>query len=305
MGSKSSPVSQTTTFTPRGSQLFDVAQDRALQFAANPPSLPDFPLIEPFTTEQTQGQNMVLGAAGGSISDIAGQAANSSRFLSGDVLYPESNPALQGYIDAAIRPITEQFTQSVLPGIRGNAVTTGNFGSSRQGIAEGIASQGYQRAVGDTSAKIASQGYGQGLDAFTKNLQLAPQTQQTQLAPGLATSGVGDVRQALLQAMRGEEASRSTYDEMLPLLIARELTGIGAAMPGGTSTTEATTAKPNPWMQGAGIGLTGLSLLSMLNPATAGIGALGGMLGGLGGAVGGPSSYYGMGNVSVPLFGGR
>lgn len=284
MGKKSQPVAQTTSFTPRGSGLFDVAESNALKFAANPPQLPNFPLIEPFTAEQTQGQEMALAAAGGAQTDLASRGANMARFLSGDVLYPESNPALQGYMDAAVRPITEQFTQSVLPNIRNSAVSTGNFGSSRQGIAEGVASQGYTRAVGDTTAKIASQGYGQGLDAFLKNLQLMPTTMASQTIPALTTSGVGDVRQALLQAMRGEQASRSTYDDMLPLLLARELTGIGAAMPGGTSTTTATGPQANPLMAGAGGAMSGAMMGNMMLP---GLGAI------LGGLAGGGLGYFG------------
>lgn len=282
MGNKSpTPVAQTTTFTPGGQSYFDLAQPFAQQFASAPPQMPDFPLVAGFDPAQIQGQEMALGAASGPQTNIASNAATMAQFLSGDVLYPESNPALTGHINAAVRPITEQLTQNILPNIRNTAESTGNFGSSRQGIAEGLASQGASRAVGDTTSRIASQAYGQGLDAFTKNLQLAPQTAALQTIPALTTSGVGDVRQALAQQMLGEQTQRFNWEQMLPLLMARELTGIGAAIPGGTSTTTATTAQPNKLMGGLGGALSGAMLGNMLFPG-AGL-----FLGaGLGGAAG-------------------
>lgn len=89
-----------------------------------------------------QGMNQLLGA--------------------GDVT---NNPYLQAAMDAAIRPVTEQFTEQVMPGIKSAAMTAGQMGGSRQGIAEGIASRGYMDTIADMTAQMGSQAYGQGLNA--------------------------------------------------------------------------------------------------------------------------------------------
>lgn len=254
-------ATQTTkAVNPAGDSLIELGLPFAKQFAASPPQLPTGPLVAGFDPLQTQGQNMVLGATGaqGGIADIGKQLAD---FLSGDVLRPESNPALSATIDAATRPITETLTQSTLPAIRGAASTTGNFGSSRQGIAEGLASQGASRAVGDTGAKIATAGYQSGLDALLKNLALLPQTSNLQLQPGMTTSGVGDVRQAMTQAQLGETNTRSTFDDLLPLIMAQNLIGLGASVPTRETTATANQPTANPWMQGAGLGIAGLGAL--------------------------------------------
>lgn len=140
-------------------------------------------------TAQQYAQDYALGPA-------LTQANNINKAVSfglGDVLYPETNPALRQTINAAIRPITESYTDTggVMSQIRDGAVNAGQFGSSRQGIAEGIAAGRYADAVGDTSAKIATEGYGKGLDTFSRTLAFAPQAIQAGLMPSNILSGIG------------------------------------------------------------------------------------------------------------------
>lgn len=99
--------------------------------------------------------------------------------LNPDILNADSNPYLKSYMDAAIRPLSEQHANVVMPGLAGGAVTAGGYGGSRQGIAEGLAAQGLQQASGDVTAKIGSEGYGQGLQAMLGGLGAA-NTQQGQ-----------------------------------------------------------------------------------------------------------------------------
>jgi hypothetical protein len=124
------------------------------------------------------------------------QANNINKAVSfglSDVLYPETNPALRQTINASIRPITESYTDTggVMSQIRDGAVNAGQFGGSRQGIAEGIAAGRYADAVGDTASKIATDGYGKGLDTFSRTLAFAPQAIQTGLMPSNILSGIG------------------------------------------------------------------------------------------------------------------
>ena len=53
--------------------------------------------------------------------DLQGQYAGFMK----NVLDVNNNPALRGYADAAIRPLEQQFSQSILPGIRSGATEAG------------------------------------------------------------------------------------------------------------------------------------------------------------------------------------
>lgn len=280
MAKGATPQTQTSTYTPNPytQELLGLAMPNLQAFAANPPKLQEGSQIAGFDPLQTQGQNMVLGTTAGQ-QGVVGNAATGTNFLtSGDVLRPESNPALQGYIDAAVRPISENLTQLALPAIRSGATQAGQFGSSRHGIAEGLAIGKTNQAIGDTTSKIANTAYGQGLDAMQRGLALAPSTAQALTIPGVTTSGVGDVRQALAQALLGEGNQKYMYEQMLPLLVGRELAQIASGIPGGTTTAQASTPQKNPWSSAAGGALTGASLGSMFGPIGTGVGALGGGL---------------------------
>jgi len=152
-----------------------------------------------FTPLQEQAQGMAANYAG-SLTPFTQNALGGANFLaSGAVLNPNANPHLQQTAAAAMRPVFENLTQNVLPGIRGDAAMTGNVGGSRQGIAEGLAAQGALRTAGDIGANIYSQGYGQGLGAMTQGLGLAPQTAQLGLMPADILNQVGGAQQALQQ----------------------------------------------------------------------------------------------------------
>ena len=265
MGGGSQPSTSTTTINNPGQQkLIDLGIPFLQQFAANPPNLPSGGTVAPFDPAQTAGQEQVLGAAapGGSQQTLANTAAGGANFLgSGAALDPSTNPALQATIDAATKPIQQNLTESTLPAIRSGATGTGQFGGTRQGIAEGLASGRASQAIGATGAGIANQGYQSGLDAMVKNLALIPQTQQAQLAPGLATSGVGDVRQAMSQQLLGEQNLYEQYPQLLPLLLGQSFIGTGAAIPSQGSTTTGTSSGGNTGLQAAGLGIQGLGML--------------------------------------------
>lgn len=78
-----------------------------------------------------------------------------------------ANPHLQGAMDAATRPMVEQFMApgGALSAIRQGSVQNNTVGGSRQGIAEGMALQGLQRNVLDTRSGMASDAYYKGLEA--------------------------------------------------------------------------------------------------------------------------------------------
>lgn len=273
------PVQQTTqTFSPEQRQLFQLAMPGIQQFAANVPQRYQGQTIAGFDPSQTAGQEMALGAAGTQkgLSDAANSRFNF--FTSGDIWNPSNNPALAGSIDAATRPITEAFQQSVLPGIRQEAITTGNFGSSKQGIAEGQAANNYLRAVGDTSNKLVNEAYDTNVKAQLSALGLLPSLQSAAVAPAVTTSGVGDIRQNLAQAQLGQNVQNFNYDQLAPFLQSRELLSLLTGLPGGTVTSTANNPPQAPaWQKALGGAATGASLGTAIMP---GIGTAAGAAGG-------------------------
>lgn len=174
------------TQAPFLADLFRRAQDFS--------NLPTFLGFDPL---QVAGQQSALGSLGNL---GIGNALGAGQFLtSGAVLDPRTNPFLAQTAQEAVRPIFEGLTQNILPGIRGGAQAAGQVGSSRQGIAEGLASQEALRQAGGISSNIFSQGYGQGLGALTQGLGLAPQTAQLGLLPSKILSGIGAERRGLAQ----------------------------------------------------------------------------------------------------------
>lgn len=281
MGGSSQPVSQTTRIekSPGQLELERLAMPQLREFAANPPQYYPENAVAGFDPSQTQGQEAVLGATPNQAS-VVGSAADASRFFtSGDVLDVNRNPGLAGHIAAATRPIYSNLTERVLPAIRSGANQAGQFGGSRQGIAESLAARDAATAAGDTSAKIVSGAYGQGLDAMAKGLGLAPTTAQALTIPGTTTSAVGDVRQDMAQQLLNQDVSRFNYSQMLPLSIGETLARISGAFGPLGATTTASTAQPNPLMSGLGGAATGAALGGTLLP---GVGAIpGAAIGGL------------------------
>lgn len=80
---------------------------------------------------------------------------NALATIRGDFLLPESNPFLQATIDAATRPVLENFQESLLPRIRSNAIAVGAEGGTRNALVEAQATRDTERVIGDIAAQIA------------------------------------------------------------------------------------------------------------------------------------------------------
>lgn len=279
MGQGAPPTqTATTTPSPQAQELMNLALPGVRDFAATVPQRYQGSTVAPFDPFQVAGQGMALNAAG-TQSGLASGGAGAESSLFGDIWNPSHNPNLQGSIDAATRPITQNLTETQLPAIRNEAVQTGNFGGSRQGIAEGIASRGASQAIGDTSAKIAQGEYDTNINAQLKALGLLPTVQGAQTQPATTTSGVGDVRQAMQQALLGQTVGNFNYDQYAPFLQSQDILSLAQGLPGGTTTTTGSVSQPNMATSTLGGAAAGASLGTALFPGAgtavgAGAGAL-------------------------------
>lgn len=289
-GRSSSPPAQTTTtstqtveLSPEQKKLLQLAIPKAETFGEQGLTLPTESGIAGFDPLQlaAQGDLLTLAAPGSALNDTISNASLANNFALGPLLFPSTNPALRDATAGAVRPIIEAFTQSVLPNIRGGAQLAGQPGSSRQGVAEGIATGSLLRQVGDTAAGIQSKAFGQGLDTFIKGLALAPQTAQLQTLPSTLTDIIGANRQGLAQAKLTEEQGKFFNEQLLDLTVAQELAKLAGTFGGGS--TIGTVTQPT-----GVVGGSGSSFGSALSGASLGFnigGPTGAVLGGIGGLI--------------------
>ncbi len=113
----------------------------------------------------------------------------------------QQNPFLNQQIAALGQDIGQAFQESILPGIRRNAVSVGGLGGGRQGVAEGLAAEGVTRQFAQQAANLRASDLAQRQIA-------AAQLAQNALAGGqLAGAGVGQqlaASQAGLAALPGQ-----------------------------------------------------------------------------------------------------
>jgi hypothetical protein len=274
------PQTQTTqqVLSPEQRQMMDLAMPGVTQFAAKVPERYQGTTIAGFDPSQTAGQEGALQSAGVQTDLARTGAGTTSNWLSPDALDITKNPGLQGNIDAATRPITQALTEQALPAIRDSAEKSGNFGSSRQGIAEGLASGRASQAIGDATSGIVSKAYDTNVSAQLKALGLLPQTTGVQTTGDITTSNVGDVRQGMSQAQLGEQVSNFNYDQMAPFLQSKEIMSLLSGLPGGSTVSTSSGPQKNPLTSALGGAAAGASLGSMFGPVGTGVGGGAGAL---------------------------
>lgn len=114
-----------------------------------------------------------------------------------------ANPYQQQMIQAATRPLEQQFSQAVLPGIASLYSKSGRLGSGSMERALGTATEGFGRALGDVTSNIAGTQFQaerglqqQAAGALGAQQQAAFGT-QLQAAGGLGTSQQQDLARQL------------------------------------------------------------------------------------------------------------
>lgn len=277
-GGQQQPTQETKqVLSPEQQQILGLAMPNITKFAASTPQRYQGETVPGFNPNEAQGQQSVLGQTG-KIQGLADNAASANNFYtSGDIWNPSSNPNLQGAIDATTRPLYQNLTNTVLPAIRTDATQTGNYGSSRQGVAEGLATQSTQQAAADAAAKVAQNEYETNVAAQQRAEALVPTLQQAQTTAGTVQSGVGDVQRALDQARTNEAVQNFNYDQYAPFLQSQDLVSLMQGLPGGGTISTGNVPQANTGMQALGGAATGAALGSAIFP---GVGTAAGALGG-------------------------
>jgi hypothetical protein len=203
------------------------------------------------------------------------------------------NPYQQAAIEAASRPIQQQFAQTTLPGIASGFSRAGRYGSQAMGTALGSATEATARALGDVGTQIAYGGYeaerGRQQQAMGAQLQaatLAPQIYGQQFLPSQQLAQVGAAREAIAGQPLQEAIQRYQFQQQMPY---QQLQGFlssiyGTPMAASQYAPPAQTNRLASTLGGAALGagvgqMIGGSFGGFGAPAIgAGLGALGGLL---------------------------
>lgn len=204
----------------------------------------------------------------------------------------QGNPYQQAMLQAATRPLTQQFGEQVLPGISSLYSRAGRYGSGAMERALGGATEAYGRALGDVSANIVGQDYARerGLQQQAQMsqaalAQLAPSIYQQQFLPSQTLAQVGAAREAIAAQPLQEEMARFQFGQQQPIqsLMSYLSSVYGTPLASyGQQTTQLPENKFMGGLAGAGLGYLGGSFLGgtpLTSPGqAAGLGALGGGL---------------------------
>jgi hypothetical protein len=225
------------------------------------------------TGQNIGATNPAFQQAGQTAGQVAGYTPQN--FLSGD-LSGYMNPYLENVEQAALGNMDQAYKQT-LNTIGDRAINAGAFGGSRQGVAEGVAAAENARQMGDLSAQIRAQGFGQAAGMMQSDMDRAMQGQQLNLQ---AAMSAGQINQAQAQALIDQTVSQ--YDAMrnVPLeqLNIRLAALGGTQVPISSTQTSRTPTTGNPFVGGLGGAMSGAQLGSMFGPIGTGIGAIGGGL---------------------------
>lgn len=290
-GKQPKNVTQTNTvqLSPEQNELFNLALPYIKDYAKDPADIYRGKTIADFNANEVLAQQKALqaGNAGAQIGDSVKQA--SQFLLNPDILSPDSNPWLQQHGDAITQTMTRNLTESILPQIRSGATAAGGAysgGSSREGIAQGLAIGRTGDAIGNNLTDLYSRAYTSGLSAMGGAINSSPTAQAAQLFGPSVMSQVGAQQRAMEQAKLDEAARLFLLEEQLPFLTAGDIMSLMQSMPGGAGVSTVSGATPSRSRASGFLGgaATGAALGSALLPGPgtaigAGAGALMSLLG--------------------------
>jgi hypothetical protein len=177
-------------------------------------------------TEQALAQQEALATGAQPTLQSAQQAYQSSLGQIGQTAaggFLQGSPYREAMLQAATRPLTQQFGEQVLPGVASLYSRAGRYGSGSMERALGSATEAYGRALGDVSANIVGQDYAreralqqQAQMGQAALAQAAPSFFQMGFLPSQALAQVGAQREAIAAQPLQEQIQRYQFSQQLP-----------------------------------------------------------------------------------------
>ena len=295
MGGSSGPSGSTTSTTvaqggppgyaqPYVKQMLEGAQQR--YESAAPEFYPEATYVPASSETETGLAGITAGALQGSPIANAGQQEYLNT-LQGNYLSPDSNPFLQGAIDAATRPVIENYNENIVPSINSTFSKMGRYGSEPQINALQRSQEGLGRTVGDIGGNMAYQNYANERGIQSAAIQGAPDYANRRFDDARTLLDVGGAREGYSGDVLQDSMARYDFAQNQPQLKVGEYgSNIARGVYGGSQNTTQTT----PYFKG------GSAATGALGGAASGaaVGSAFGPYGALAGAaIGGAGGYAG------------
>ena len=132
--------------------------------------------------------------------------------MGADMAPQQLNPFLNDMYDSGAGRLTQNYNESVQPGINAMFRGAGAGGGSAHALATGAAAEGLGTSLADFGANLYGKAYEGDQNRRLGALGLAPHLQQTQFAPGEAALGAGNVFQQQQQSEIDANIAQHNYE---------------------------------------------------------------------------------------------
>lgn len=168
------------------------------------------------------------------------------------------SPELQSVINSSTRPILEQLARYQIPATQDAALSAGQLGSSRQGIAEGLARSEANKTIGDIGSNLSYNALLQDQQNKQFGISALGSVMQALQTPANLRTTVGGIKEGYQ-----EEAANASMNNLL------QYAQLVQAFNPGVNTTSTMTQKMSNFQKLAALGNLAISSFSAFNPATA------------------------------------
>ena len=217
--------------------------------------------VVPFSDQTTQALGMQENRAlsGSPVMGAANQMAQDT--LSGS--YLNSNPNFNAAVNAATRPMVENFKTNVMPAIQGGFAGHGRYGSGLMGQQMQQAGEGLTRQIGDVAGSMAHQNYGAERQRMMQAGTLAPTYAANDYQDINNLAQVGQVREAQAGANLQDDISRFYQAQQAPKsALAQYMSLVSGG--GYSSQTQQQPIYSNPMGNALGMGATAAGIAGTL-----------------------------------------
>jgi hypothetical protein len=253
-------TSTTEPWSPTHRHLRRTFNEAERLYNQGPPQYFQGQQVAGLNAQDTWAQNYLTNYAQGGAAGMADQLGGAMTFGL-NAMDLSRNPYVADYAAAATRPLQQNLAENIMPQITNDAVSTGGVGSSRQGIAQGLAAGRTQQAIGDTTAKIYGDAYSKGLDTFGRTLALAPQTIQAGAMPAQFAGAAGEFQRQYEQSLIDAAMQQWAFEQQAPWANLAQYQGAVTGNYGGTTTATSTPnqARGSRWGSALGGALSGFA----------------------------------------------
>lgn len=268
-GSKAPTQTSTTTvqkadpWSGQQPYLTDIFKQAQAQYQAPGPYYYPHDTIANFDPRESQAQDWLTQYATGGAAQSANQALQTnSALMDPSMMDVSNNPYVQGMNQASVRDylqaagqnlgdISQTLTRQWLPQVDSGAVASGQYGGSRQGLAQGTAigdaTRSYRDFVqsgladlGNMLAQTNLGAYNTGVSARQQAALMNPSLVQAGAVPMQMLAGVGTQQREMNQALIDDAQARWNYQQGLPAQKLSDYSSMVQGQYGGASSSQTT-----------------------------------------------------------------